>query len=192
MFWINKRLFLFFVLLLLINFSCKTIYKNKYGECRQKENTNEQCPFVVLIEKDSIEADTLFYSVTIVNISDSLQIISVYPYIYQSIYNNTFLRLGNQVAYRSVVVLSEYSNTRSECMTCKNCFYYYSITHPFKGLKKNESFKMQCKQHIVNLSKLVKGDSFFIIGYWYIPEYLDPYCPRIWTGTVSGIAEIKV
>ena len=189
---VNKRSFLFFVWLVLINFSCKTLCQNKYGQCPQKENANAQCPFVVLFEKDSIVADTLFYSATIVNISDSMQIISVDPFVNHAIYNHPSLRLGYVVGCRSFNYLDECSKKRKECLTCKNCFYYYSISHPFKGLKKNESFKVQRKQHIVNISKLLKGDNFFIIGYWHIPEYLEPYCPKIWTGSISGIAEIKI
>ena len=189
---VNKRIFLFFVVLMLINFSCKTLYQNKYGECPQKEYANAQCPFVVLFEKDSIVADTLFYSATIVNISDSLQIISVDPFVNHAIYNHPTLRLGYVIGYRSVDFLNECSSKREECLTCENCFYYYSISHPFKGLKKNESFKVHRKQHIVNLNSLIKGDSFYILGFWYIPEYIEPYCPKIWTGSISGIAEIKV
>lgn len=189
---IKIRSFLFFVWLVLINFSCKTLFQNKYGQCPQKEFATAQCPFVVLFEKDSILADTLFYSATIVNISDSMQIISVDPFVNHDFYKHPTLRLGYVVGCRSVNYLDECSKKRMECLTCKNCFYYYSITHPFKGLKKNESFKVHRKQHIVNLNELVKGNSFYIIGFWYIPEYLEPYCPNIWTGTVSGIAEIKV
>lgn len=188
---LNNRSFLFFAWLIVVNFSCKTSY-NKYGKCPQKEYANAQCPFVVLFEKDSIVADTLFYSATIINVSDSMQIVSVDPFVNHAIYNNPTLRLGYQIGDRNVNLLNECSDTRKECLTCKNCFHYYSITLPYKGLKKNESFKVHRKQHIVNLNALVKGDSFYIIGFWYIPEYLESYCPQIWTGTVSGIAEIKI
>lgn len=185
---------LFYLLILILFFSigCKGILYNKYGNCTSKVNIREQCPFVLIFQKDSIKMDTLFYSATIVNISDSVQVISVFPFVNLNIYKHPYLQLGNQVGDRNVYTLNKCSNSQINCITCNNCFKYYSNTYPFMGLKKNESYKVSRKQHIQNLGKLKQGDIFFILGYWYIPDYLEPYCPRIWTGTISTINEIKL
>ena len=172
--------------------NCKSTFQDVPCKCK-KDISNERCPYSILFEKDTTISDTLFYKATIFNISDSPQVILTAPtYIHIRIRNHPLIKNGIQVAQRSFIFLPNKDKKGAILYSCKNCFKYYSNNLPFMAIKKGESYTIKMKQHIINLNKLIKGENFLIEGMWYIPEYLESYCPKIWTGSIYSINRITI
>ncbi len=166
--------------------SCNKVHYNSYSKC--KPNLKRECPFAIYFKKDSIIKDTLFYSVTIYNITDNAEIINMDPYVSLKFLNDTSIRFGYQSSTRRMDVVLKYDEHNRQLVNCKNCFQYYSITSPYKSISIKESYTVNRKIHILNIDKI--NHELLIQFDWYIPDYLNNYCPKIWTGSVISVCKI--